>query len=46
MCLFVHIQSILGGNIMSAQQYVSDVFEKVVKRNPNEPEFHQAIKEV
>lgn len=26
--------------------YVSEVFEKVVKENPNEPEFHQAVKEV
>lgn len=29
-----------------AQQYVSDVFEQVKKRNPNESEFHQAVKEV
>ncbi|MBQ7743734.1 MAG: NADP-specific glutamate dehydrogenase [Lachnospiraceae bacterium] len=26
--------------------YVSEVFEKVVRENPNEPEFHQAVKEV
>ncbi|MBP9003908.1 MAG: NADP-specific glutamate dehydrogenase [Candidatus Hydrogenedentes bacterium] len=26
--------------------YVSDVFEGVVRRNPGEPEFHQAVKEV
>ena len=26
--------------------YVSEVFEKVVKENSNEPEFHQAVKEV
>ncbi|TDX51812.1 NADP-specific glutamate dehydrogenase [Orenia marismortui] len=26
--------------------YPSRVFEKVVSRNPNEPEFHQAVKEV
>ena len=26
--------------------YVNDVFDKVVKENPNEPEFHQAVKEV
>jgi glutamate dehydrogenase (NADP+) len=31
---------------MNAQQHVQEVFEKVVKRNPNEPEFHQAVKEV
>ncbi len=28
------------------EQYVKAVFEKVKKRNPNEPEFHQAVKEV
>lgn len=26
--------------------YISSVMEEVVKRNPNEPEFHQAVKEV
>ena len=26
--------------------YVNDVIAQVIKRNPNEPEFHQAIKEV
>ncbi|MCL6590669.1 MAG: NADP-specific glutamate dehydrogenase [Firmicutes bacterium] len=26
--------------------YVSELLEKVIKRNPNEPEFHQAVKEV
>ena len=26
--------------------YVKGVFEAVLKRNPNEPEFHQAVKEV
>ena len=26
--------------------YVDEVYESVVKRNPNEPEFHQAVKEV
>ncbi|HPU96483.1 MAG TPA: Glu/Leu/Phe/Val dehydrogenase dimerization domain-containing protein, partial [Candidatus Hydrogenedentes bacterium] len=26
--------------------YVTDVFETVVRRNPGEPEFHQAVKEV
>ena len=34
---------ILGGNIMS---YVDEVLERVVRENPNEPEFHQAVKEV
>lgn len=31
---------------MNASQYVNEVFDTVVKRNPNEPEFHQAVKEV
>lgn len=26
--------------------YVNEAFEKVLKENPNEPEFHQAVKEV
>lgn len=29
-----------------AQNYVNDVFETVKKRNPNETEFHQAVKEI
>ena len=26
--------------------YVNDVYDKVVRRDPGEPEFHQAVKEV
>ena len=26
--------------------YVDEVYENVVDKNPNEPEFHQAVKEV
>lgn len=26
--------------------YVDEVIEQVVSQNPNEPEFHQAVKEV
>ena len=26
--------------------YVDEVYEKVTAQNPNEPEFHQAVKEV
>ena len=26
--------------------YIKGVFETVLRRNPNEPEFHQAVKEV
>lgn len=29
-----------------AKQYVNEVYETVIKRNPNEAEFHQAVKEV
>jgi len=28
------------------QQIIEDVIERVIKRNPNEPEFHQAVVEV
>ncbi|SEF79490.1 glutamate dehydrogenase (NADP) [Caloramator fervidus] len=31
---------------MNAKEHVKQVFEQVIKRNPNEPEFHQAVKEV
>lgn len=31
---------------MNAKQYCDDLFEKVVKRNQSEPEFHQAVREV
>ncbi len=29
-----------------AQDYVNEVYEAVIKRNPNESEFHQAVKEI
>jgi glutamate dehydrogenase (NADP+) len=29
-----------------AQQYVQSVYETVIKRNPHEKEFHQAVKEI
>lgn len=32
-----------GSSFMS---YVNEIYEKVVAKNPSEPEFHQAIKEV
>jgi glutamate dehydrogenase (NADP+) len=31
---------------MSAKDVISTVYEQVLRRNPNEPEFHQAVKEV
>ncbi|CAH0120485.1 MULTISPECIES: NADP-specific glutamate dehydrogenase [unclassified Paenibacillus] len=33
-------------NFTAAKQYVNEVFETVKKRNPNENEFHQAVKEI
>ncbi|MFC4307217.1 NADP-specific glutamate dehydrogenase [Cohnella boryungensis] len=30
----------------AAQQYVQSVYESVIKRNPHENEFHQAVKEI
>ena len=37
-------ESILGGQ--KVMSYVDEVIESVVKNNPGEPEFHQAVKEV
>ncbi len=31
---------------MNAKQYCEELYERVVKRNPGEPEFHQTVKEV
>ncbi len=31
---------------MSSESYVQSVYETVLKRNPGEPQFHQAVKEV
>lgn len=31
---------------VNAKEYVSEVYETVVRRNPNEAEFHQAVKEI
>ncbi|SHJ00748.1 glutamate dehydrogenase (NADP+) [Propionispora hippei DSM 15287] len=31
---------------ISAKQYCADLYQRVIKRNANEPEFHQAVKEV
>ena len=32
--------------VMLSMSYVDEVIESVVKKNPSEPEFHQAVKEV
>ena len=37
-------ESVLGGQ--KVMSYVDEVIESVVKKNPGEPEFHQAVKEV
>ena len=31
---------------MFKSAYLNDLMERVIKRNPNEPEFHQTVKEV
>lgn len=31
---------------MNAKQYCEELYERVIKRNPGEPEFHQTVKEV
>ncbi|MBP1992276.1 NADP-specific glutamate dehydrogenase [Paenibacillus eucommiae] len=33
-------------NTAAAKQYVQEVYETVKRRNPNESEFHQAVKEI
>lgn len=33
-------------NELDARKYVNEVYETVIKRNPHENEFHQAIKEI
>ncbi|OMP66506.1 NADP-specific glutamate dehydrogenase [Domibacillus epiphyticus] len=34
------------GEYQAAKKYVDDVYEIVIKRNPGESEFHQAVKEI
>lgn len=36
----------LDPQMLSAKQYVDDVYEKVVKRDPHKKEFHQAVREI
>lgn len=36
----------MNASKLSAADYVHDVYETVVRRNPHESEFHQAIKEI
>ncbi|MFS0784561.1 NADP-specific glutamate dehydrogenase [Bacillus sp. 1P06AnD] len=39
-------QEVQQDSTQHAQSYVNEVFEAVKKRNPNEEEFHQAVKEI
>ncbi|WP_050613957.1 NADP-specific glutamate dehydrogenase [Bacillus testis] len=39
-------QEVQHVSLQKAQNYVNEVFEAVKKRNPNEKEFHQAVKEI
>jgi glutamate dehydrogenase (NADP+) len=40
------LQEVKQNAIQRAKEYVSEVYEKVKKRNPNETEFHQCVKEI
>lgn len=40
------ILEVREAEINIAKEYVNEVFETVKKRNPNESEFHQAVKEI
>ncbi|HZG73021.1 MAG TPA: NADP-specific glutamate dehydrogenase [Chondromyces sp.] len=39
-------QELTQSNLEAAKAYVNEVFETVKRRNPNENEFHQAVKEI
>ncbi|MDQ6595286.1 NADP-specific glutamate dehydrogenase [Bacillus salipaludis] len=40
------IEEVNQVELLLAKEYVKEVFEMVKKRNPNEDEFHQAVKEI
>jgi glutamate dehydrogenase (NADP+) len=40
------VNAISEQNQTAAKQYVQSVYESVIKRNPHESEFHQAVKEI
>ena len=44
--LFFHTEQNTSYGEETVMSYVDEVIERVVKENPNEPEFHQAVKEV
>jgi glutamate dehydrogenase (NADP+) len=45
-CISMSILQALNQEDNSARDYVQEVYETVVKRNPHESEFHQAVKEI
>ena len=47
LCIIIkHINFSMGDIIMFKLQYLNDLMDTVVKRNPGESEFHQTVKEV
>ena len=44
LCLFCSIHIIMKEDMQMS--YVDEVFDLVVAKNPAQPEFHQAVKEV
>lgn len=40
------LEEVSGNSMKTAKNYVNEVYEAVKKRNPNESEFHQAVKEI
>ncbi|RFU68986.1 NADP-specific glutamate dehydrogenase [Peribacillus saganii] len=40
------LEEVIQPEIQDAKDYVNEVYETVKKRNPNESEFHQAVKEI
>ncbi|WP_153125470.1 NADP-specific glutamate dehydrogenase [Peribacillus tepidiphilus] len=40
------LQTVKKDAMQVARDYVNEVYEAVIKRNPNESEFHQAVKEI
>lgn len=43
---YEQVTTITAEQASAAQQYVQSVYETVIKRNPHESEFHQAVKEI
>ena len=32
--------------MINVKNYIKDIYEKVISKNPSEPEFHQAVHEI